>query len=319
MKYNFCTLFDKNYLTRGLVLYNSLLLQSKVFHLWILCLDQETFDLLSKLNFKNITLIKLVDIEDAELLVAKNNRSHGEYCWTLGSVFTHYVLNTNPELNHITYLDSDMYFYSPPQPIYDEMGKNSVLIIKHNYVQRLKYLEKKGLYNVAMVVFKNDDIGKACIKDWKNDCIQWCYNKDEEGRFGDQKYLDYWSQKYQNVHILKHKGGDVAPWNVEQYKITEKNNQIFIDEDLLIFYHFHTFKIITDNKFILYSSFYSLDKQVKKYIYEPYIKEIQKAIKMVKDVDLNFSYDYNKSESFIEKIKQLIKRFLVTIYYSNKK
>ena len=296
-----------------------LLLQSKDFQLWILCLDNETFELLSKLNFQNITLVKLEDIEDKELLVAKNNRSHGEYCWTLGSVFTHYVLTTNPGLNHITYLDSDLYFYSPLQPIYDEMGENSVLIIKHNYIQRLKYLEKKGLYNVAMVIFKNDDIGKACLKDWKNDCIQWCYNKDEEGRFGDQKYLDYWPQKYQNVHILKHKGGDVAPWNVEQYKITEKNNQIFVDEDLLIFYHFHTFKIITNNKFILYSSFYSLGKQVKKYIYEPYIKEIQKAIKMTKDVDLNFDYGYTKPESFMEKIKQLAKRFLVVIYYANKK
>lgn len=319
MKYNFCTLFDKYYLTRGLALYNSLFSCVEEFKLWILCLDKDTFELLFKLNLKNVVLISLETIEDEKLLIAKSNRTWGEYCWTLGSVFTHYVLSNNPDLDHITYLDSDLYFYSSPQVIYDEMGDDSILIIKHNYVSSLKYLQKKGIYNVAMIIFKNDNIAKQCLTKWKDQCIDWCYNRNEDGKFGDQKYLDSWPQEYHGVHILNHKGGDVAPWNLGQYEITEKNNQVLIDNQILIFYHFHTFKIINGDKFQFYSSFYSFDKQIDRLIYFPYVKEIKNSIRMLKNVDLNFNYGYTKNEGILSLIKEKIKKFLVLIYFSKKK
>ena len=65
---NYCTYFDKNYLSRGLALYNSLLKNHKnKFHLYIIVFDKFTYDFLEKKNFKFITCVYYQELENKEL------------------------------------------------------------------------------------------------------------------------------------------------------------------------------------------------------------------------------------------------------------
>jgi hypothetical protein len=61
---------------------------------------------------------------------------------------------------------------------------------------------------------------------WRESCIDWCYARAEDGKFGDQKYLDDWTTRFENVHVLAHLGGGLAPWNMQQYDFKKLNHKL---------------------------------------------------------------------------------------------
>ncbi|WCL51263.1 putative nucleotide-diphospho-sugar transferase [Leptospira sp. GIMC2001] len=252
-----CTLFDINYLPLGLTLYSSLIEHFGEFHLWILALDDECYKKLNELNLKNVSVIKLSEIEDKEVLIAKSNRTWQEYCWTLSPIIPTHVLNNNPEIDHIIYLDADLFFYSSPDPIFEEISNKSIMIIPHRFPDRLKHLEVNGIFNVQMMFFRRDEEGLACLKLWKSQCLEWCYYISEPDRMGDQKYLDKWPHLYKNILILQHIGAGVAMWNLEQYSLSIRNDKYYVNDLPLIFYHFHQFKYFSPgfytNNFVVYN------------------------------------------------------------------
>ena len=244
--FNFCTLFDRNYLYKGLALYNSLLKIYENFKLWILCFDDITYSLLEGMNLKNIELISLKQFEDKELLRIKDTRTAVEYCWTCTPSLPLYILKNNPSLDMITYLDADLFFYSDPKPIYVEFGDNSILMVEHRYAPgSRKYEKTSGKYNVQFLIFRNDRNAIECLEWWRERCIEWCYFKYENGKLGDQKYLDDWIERFKGIHVLRHKGRGTAPWNIQRYSIRRVNDKVLIDEQELIFYHFHRLNILS--------------------------------------------------------------------------
>jgi len=243
--YHFCTYFDKNYLLRGITLYRSLLKHCEIpFRFYALCLDQETFDILGSLGDESIIPVKLEDIEswDKELLVAKQNRSLIEYYFTLSPVFPLYVLE-HFDVDIVTYLDADLMFFSSPKAIYEELGDASIFITEHGFPEDLKHLEIHGVFNVQCQVFRADRTGIECLERWKKQCLEWCFDRLEKGKYADQKYIDEWPGLYgNNLVISKNKGVGVAPWNIKNKKMVIQGSQYYIDDEPLVFYHFHGFK-----------------------------------------------------------------------------
>lgn len=273
---NYCTYFDKNYLSRGLALYASLLKNHKSkFHLYIIAFDKFTYNFLKKKNFKFITCIHQDDFEDQDLKKIKKSRTTVEYFWTCTPSIILFFIKKY-KLNFCTYLDADIYFFSNPQMTYKYQKNYSVFITSHNYHPNYDQTQTSGKYCVQYLTFKNNKVGIQVLNWWRKKCLQWCYNRNEENKFGDQKYLDSWPTKFLEVKVADHLGAGVAPWNVKRFKI-KKEKKLFIKENNkkyeLIFYHFHDLKILFNNKLALLSS-YDLSEDAINLIYKPYIKEI---------------------------------------------
>lgn len=317
MTYTFCTLFDKNYIYRGLALHNSLMNVGIEFGLYILCLDSETFEVLTRLHMPNVTLLVLKDVEDEEVLRAKENRSQVEYYWTLASVLTYYVLEKYPAILHVAYLDSDIFFFSSPESLYKELDGGSVLIIRHNYSPELRYLEKRsGIYNVGLVVFKNDQFGMACLAQWKADCLRWCYNRLEEGKFGDQMYLDSWPSSGRAVRVLQNPGGGVAPWNVAQYALSNNSGVLTVDSGYpLVFFHFHTLRMVGPGHYVPHSKAYRFDPLVYTSIYEPYFASLTKVIGIVQSHFPDRAFGFVQPESMFSQLRNILKRCIVHLRF----
>jgi hypothetical protein len=277
----FCTYFDSNYIIKGLALYRSLVRYAKPFHLWVLCFDDTAYEILQELALPEVIPVTLRDFEkgDRELLRAKSNRSMVEYYFTCTPSLPWYILRHHPEVDIITYLDADLFFFSTPSPIYQELTGGSVLIVGHRFPPHLKHCEVNGIYNVGLLSFRNDDVGLQCLQRWRDQCLEWCYDRVEAGRFADQKYLDDWPVRFPGVVVLQHQGAGLAPWNVEKYSLRLENGQVLVDSQPLVFFHFHGLKQVKrwlyDPNFAQYGT--HADTVLKNRIYGPYIQELRQV------------------------------------------
>jgi hypothetical protein len=250
---HFATLFDGNYLSRGLALLDSLEQHVPEFKFYVLCLDDNVFNYFSENPYNNVVLITLNDLEknNIKLQKAKLNRSVVEYYFTLSPSLPLYILKKYPHISSICSLDSDIYFYNSPEPIFKLLEDKSIIITPHKYSESLELSgrQKYGFYNVSFQIFKNNNIGIKCLTDWEKDCIEWCYDYYDEtngGRFADQKYLDKWLDNYPNeVYVLDEPSAGLAVWNIDNYTFSLRNKKVYVNSNVpLIFYHFHHFKIL---------------------------------------------------------------------------
>ena len=248
---HFVTLFDSTFLPMGLCLHDSLMRHAGAFHLWILCVDDRVEDQLARLQLPNVSLIALHSVETEELLRVKPGRSKGEYCWTLTPFTPGFVFARDASIERVTYLDSDIFFFDQPQMLlkeFEQSGKH-ILITDHAYDPDYDYTEQSGRYCVQFMTFRNTPQARTVTRWWQERCIEWCYDRNEPGRFGDQKYLDDWPERFGDaVHVLRQFERTLAPWNVRYFETRDG----FLKAD---FYHFHGFRIRNRRIALLFHDF----------------------------------------------------------------
>ena len=280
MRY-FCTYFDRNYLARGLALYRSLQRTCPSFELWVLCLDAVCHRALSELRISGMHLIPLEELEesDRQLCAVKSTRSLLEYYFTCSPCLPSFVLSHYTHVDRITYLDADLYFFRDPSDVFDVIEHSSIAIIPHRFHPTFVGREQFGIYNVGWVSFRRDEQGMACLSKWREQCLDWCYVRCEADRFADQKYLDRWPADFSNVAVIRHKGANLAPWNVANYHLRHTESGVCVENEPLIFFHFHYLKQV--NKWVynpgLSEYKTSLVRVLRNYIYVPYIHALRDA------------------------------------------
>lgn len=282
---HFCTYFDRNYLRRGLALYRSLVDHAKPFRLWVLCFDDPVFDVLHQLDLPELIPISLRDFEKRhpEFLETKSSRSRIEYYFTSTPSLILDILESNPEVEAITYLDADLFFFSDPSSVYEELKEGSVLIVEHRFPPRLAERVIYGIYNVGFLAFRGDETGMECLHWWRDRCLEWCYDRLEAGRFADQKYLDDWPTRFPGVVVLQHKGGGLAPWNISNASLRIVEGRVLVDSDPLMFFHFHNSAQMSRWLFDpgLREYGVTVDPLIKHEIYGPYLRALHEASQCV--------------------------------------
>ena len=284
---NYCTLFNSNYLSRGIAMYHSLSRNSKNFHLYIFAFDDACARILTAMHLPDCTVISLDEFEDDALLQVKPTRSAVEYCWTCTPSTILYVLDKFQK-ESCTYIDADLLFFSDPQVLIDEMGNDSVLITEHRFSKDyLSWETSSGKYCVQFMTFKNNPTARNALNWWREACMDSCELDSSNGKCGDQKYLDDWTSRFEGIHVLQHLGGGVAPWNVQQYEFSDDTGEIMGKSKTtgeifrLIFFHFHGLKFYS-NCIRMTGSVYALSDFVIHSIYFPYVQELKQRGRSIK-------------------------------------
>lgn len=283
----FYTYSDINYLCRALALYNAIVRHVDDGWLYFLCLDKLSYDILNNAKFPRICVISVQELEkyDEALASIKSKRTQIEFYFSCTASFGRYIFAHFNNVHFLTYLDADTYFYSSPKAVLDQIERFSIAITPHRFPLSKKHNEKYGVYNVGWVSFKRDEEGLACLEKWRDDCLQWCGNYLDDDRFGDQKYLDKWPNLFKNVHIIEHNGVNAAPWNLEGALVSEKVGKLYINNDPLILYHFHSLSRLIWQIYNLGLWDYAVYKNpiIWQKMYLPYIQEVNANYRILQE------------------------------------
>ncbi|HYD70482.1 hypothetical protein [Azospirillum sp.] len=249
----YCTYFDQRFVTPAMVLIDSVARFEPNSTVFCLCQDQKAYDFLSRVRSDVIVPVSVAEVEahDRELAAARANRSLIEFYFTCTPCFPSYLFERYPHIDILTYLDADLFFYAPPQILFDEIGDRSVAIVPHRFSPVYENCRPYGTYNVGWISWRNDAVGRRCLADYRRQCLDWCYDRLEETRFADQKYLNYWPERYANLCIVENIGANVAVWNVDNFAFSKESGTPHVNGRRVVFYHFHGVRLDNNGVWIV--------------------------------------------------------------------
>lgn len=303
---NFCTLYDSNYISKGLALYLSIAKYTDDFTIYVMAMDRKCQEMLIALAFKHVVVDCIEDIDDPKLAEAKGNRSRAEFCWTCGSYTTDYFLHKY-ELPDITYLDSDLMFFCSPQVVFDELKASNASVGLAPHFTKNPWT---GKYCVQYVYFKNDKDGSGCLRWWRDECLKWCYSRLEDGKYGDQMYLDYFADKFNHVCDIENRGVGIAYWNMNNYRLT-KNKVVYKGKEWpQVFFHYSGFNVKVEDRTLVFRHTMYLTNSVRNAFVEPYAE-------LLKDVFTKY-LSTTIEDVLVEPVNRKEYAIKATMHYLNK-
>jgi hypothetical protein len=234
-------------------------------------MDDEVHVQLSRLQLPQVRLLRLSDWETPELLAVKSGRSRGEYCWTMTPFSVRFVFESDPQAARVTYIDADTWFRASPRPIFQELDESgaSILITEHAYSPEFDQTDSSGRYCVQFVCFERE-MGEAVRAWWEARCLEWCFARHENGKFGDQKYLDDWYELFAGqVHVLKNQALTMGPWNATRFPYSAA-----------VFWHFHGVRLDIRAGRIrnMWGGGYPLPVPTRRWVYGAYLDDLRHQV-----------------------------------------
>lgn len=276
----YCTYFDSRYMPRARVMMQSLRAAGETGRIFALCFDETAYSAVSEWG-ERIHALRLSDLEAAypRLLTVKPQRSTAEYYFTCTPWVIRLVMGLCPEAEWVTYLDADLCFFSPVDDIYYELGSGSCGIIAHDYLPRYRRLEKYGRFNVGWVSFRSTSEGHAVLDWWADQCLAWCHDTPDAGRFADQGYLDQFAAIAPGVVEIAHPGANLAPWNLGGRRTAPgPNGTVIVADAPLIFFHFHGLRRRGDRYFASHLEYGArANATTRDLIYAPYVRALSEV------------------------------------------
>ena len=278
----YVTIYDIRYLSRALVLINSIRNTGNNSDIVLLALDRDSEKALQKLNLENLTVINIEKLETKfkELILAKSDRSKLEYFFCLTPFVIKYAMEMTSKKT-ISYIDSDIWFAQNPAHLLIDKSKYDIGIVKHNFPEHLLFMEKNGIYNVGFLYFQKNNNSIEVLDWWASSCIKSTSIESYKNIYADQKYLESFFDFQAKVEIFSLDGHNSAPWNCNNL---QRNSNIFMTQNgnNLIYFHFSGLRIFKFFYMMGYNSYsWRPNKVIRTNLYANYVKEIRKWDKVI--------------------------------------
>jgi len=303
------TMSDLRLLPQTLTLYRSVTqrtaLPNDEVEMAVLGLDEATRSFLRRHPLRGVELLELAALEgdDPELAATRSERPWLEYCWTVIPSLCHWQLETAPADAVVVWLDADIELLGDVRELAAALGDGSLLLTPHRYnraypssAPAIELTKRYGRFNGGSIAFRRDEQGRAAVGLWRERTLQWCADRPEPGRYGNQLYLDDFPVRFDRARILATPGGVLGPWNGGRFSVRRTANGLTADGQPLHAYHFQSLRLrrasprlvqlLSPNVFPLRmpevearaEPHYRIARRERQLLWVPYLRRVEQAV-----------------------------------------
>lgn len=175
---------------------------------------------------------ELLDTDTAKGIYRKYSATNSDrFRWALKPVYMSWLLRQG--YTKVIFLDPDLFFTGDPAFLLDELDTASVILTPHwsnpnplEYEDGIFAIMKNGMYNAGFIGASAK--GLPAIEWWAEMCHYRIEKAFDLGIYDDQKYLDLLPVEYDDVKIIKHRGCNLAYWNMDTNRREIKNGKLQI-------------------------------------------------------------------------------------------
>jgi hypothetical protein len=141
--------------------------------------------------------------------------------WALKPVFTAFLLQH--EFDKVIFADPDLYFVGSFNFIFKELDQYDLLLTPHwanldpkENEDSLLSVMKGGMFNAGFIAASRQAI--PSLEWWASLCHYKMEKNEGLGLYDDQKYLDILPVQFERTGIIRHRGLNLASWNIDNSK-----------------------------------------------------------------------------------------------------
>lgn len=219
------TIISNNYIHYARALKKSLQESNPELDLVIFVVDKENIALYDDLNIVNINQLNIPNLNKFlfRYSILEANTAIKPWCFE-------YLFK---KFNHVLYLDPDIYVYKSLDILKNEtLCQKLMLLTPHilhpildNKTPSEQSFLKAGIYNLGFLMLNKHPSLNNFIEWWKSKLETLCLNRQAEGLFVDQKWMDLAPSLFEDVYILKDYGYNIAYWNLQE---RSTDNVVFV-------------------------------------------------------------------------------------------
>lgn len=252
--------------------------------------------------FDDFEIIKVADINVTEFenIVKKYNII--EQNTAVKPTFIKHIF-TKYNANKLIYLDPDILVVSCFEEVITILDSVDIIVTPHictpiddEYAPTDYHTLRGGVYNLGFIALARYDNVKSFVQWWSDRVLKYGFCDFSKNMFYDQMWINYLPSLFDNYHIIKHLGYNMANWNLHERRLhkTESENYCINDQLPLRFFHFSGYKYNSPDTIASYLTRYDFETRADL-------------------IDLFSLYQNHLMKNNIEKISQL-KVFYQLVY-----
>jgi len=335
------TICSNNYLAQAIALGQSLLQYNLDYKYIIGLVDKKNTEIDYELIPYQVLEVESIGIDGFEEMIKRYDIT--ELNTAVKPFYFKYFFSSIKKGDTVIYLDPDILVYSPFSVLEEALILNEIAITPHfttpiidDKKQREEDFLNAGIYNLGFIAVRNTTIGNAMVNWWADRLEHRSYIDFAKGLFTDQIWINFVPLYFQKVHILLHKGYNMAYWNLHERNLFLKENSYTVNHiEPLVFYHFSGFNPMKETVLSKYQNRFTFENRLdiiplfadyssklfenryKELIdYKCFYNGIKERIDMnIRKAKINKIPNYKKVIRNI--ILRLIRRFSIVLDYNN--